>query len=164
TQPRRAAASTTSTTTRCARWDISDESVYLARRRPKRPPLHAGWHMLGRSMRRASFLLFFAASAAFAQQHPMTFEDMLSLHRIGAPQVSPDGKWIAYDASTPDLAANKSASAVYLIAASGGASKQLTDGSGPAWSPDGKSIAFVKDLHAYLYDVAAGTSRKVTAL
>ena len=119
--------------------------------------------MLGRSMRRASFLLFFAASAAFAQQHPMTFEDMLSLHRIGAPQVS-DGKWIAYDASTPDLKANKSASAVYLVAASGGASKQLTDGSGPAWSPDGKAIAFVKDSQAYLYDVAAGTSRKVSDL
>src|SRR5205085_4994508 len=125
-------------------------------RRPKRPPLHAGWHMLVRSMRRASFLLFFAASAAFAQQHPMTFEDMLALHRIGAPQPSPDGKWIAYDASTPDLKANKSTSAVYLVPAGGGAARQLAEGSGPMWSPDGRTIAYTKD-QVYLYDVAAGT-------
>ena len=88
--------------------------------------------MLARPMRRASIFLFFAASAAFAQQHPMAFEDMLSLHRIGAPQLSPDGERIAYDASTPDLEANKSASAVYLVGTGGGASRQLTDGSGPA--------------------------------
>src|SRR5262245_37469324 len=114
-------------------------------------------------MRRTALALFFVASAAFAQ-HPMSFEDMLSIRRIGAPQVSPDGKWIAYDAATPDLKANKSSSAVYLAAAGGGASKALTGGSGPAWSPDGKSIAFVKDSQAYLYDVAAGTSRKVSDL
>src|SRR5262249_19058831 len=114
-------------------------------------------------MRRASALLLFAASAAFAQ-HPMSFEDLLSFHRIGAPQVSPDGKWIAYDAATPNLKANKSSSAVCLVAAAGGPSTQLIDGSGPAWSPDGKSIAFVKDSQAWLYDVAAGASRKLSDL
>src|SRR5207253_8605123 len=49
-------------------------------------------------------------------------------------------------------------------------SRQLTDGTkrdeGPAWSPDGKSIAYVSNRESaasqiYLYDVAAGTSRKV---
>jgi dipeptidyl aminopeptidase/acylaminoacyl peptidase len=115
-------------------------------------------------MRRNVLFALFIATAAFGQQHPMTFEDMLSLHRVGAPQLSPDGKWIAYDASTPDLKANKSTSAVYLVPAGGGASKSLTDGSGPAWSPDGRTIAFVKDSQAYLYDVAAGTSRKVSDL
>ena len=46
------------------------------------------------------------AGAALAQR-PITFEDMLTIKRIGAPQVSPDGKSIAYDLSTVDLAANK---------------------------------------------------------
>ncbi len=114
--------------------------------------------------RAAAFLLFFLAATAFAQTHPMSFEDMLSLRRIGAPQPSPDGKWIAYDVTTPDLKANKSASAVYVMPAAGGAARQLTDGSGPAWSPDGRTLAFVKDSQAYLFDVAAGTSRKVSDL
>jgi dipeptidyl aminopeptidase/acylaminoacyl peptidase len=116
-------------------------------------------------MKRATaLLLLFVAATAFAQTHPLTFEDLLSFRRIGAPQLSPDGKWIAYDASTPDLKANKSTSAVYLIPAAGGAARQLSEGSGPAWSPDGRTIAFVKDSQAHLFDVAAGTSRKASDL
>jgi dipeptidyl aminopeptidase/acylaminoacyl peptidase len=107
-------------------------------------------------------------------QRPMTFEDMAGMRRIGAPKVSPDGKWIAYDASTIDLAGNVRKSAVYLIPSDGsGAARQITDGKkqdeGPAWSPDGKSIAYVSNQaggakQVYLYDVAAGTSRKLTSL
>ena len=112
------------------------------------------------------------ASSALAQR-PITFEDLAAIHRIGAPRVSPDGKWIAYDSSTPDLAANSSRSAVFLMPSTGGAPKQITEGkkqdSSPAWSPDGKTIAYVSNRDSaahqvYLYDVAGGTSRKVTDL
>ena len=112
------------------------------------------------------------ASSALAQR-PITFEDLAAIHRIGAPRVSPDGKWIAYDSSTPDLAANSSRSAVFLMPSTGGAPKQITEGkkqdSSPAWSPDGKTIAYVSNRDSaahqvYLYDVASGASRKVTDL
>src|SRR5438045_335782 len=103
------------------------------------------------------------ATAAFADR-PMTFEDMAAMHRIGDPQVSPDGKWVAYDVSIPDLKANKSVASIWLVPADGSApSKQIIDGSGPAWSPDGKSIAYTRD-QAYVYDMATGGSRKVTDL
>jgi dipeptidyl aminopeptidase/acylaminoacyl peptidase len=112
------------------------------------------------------------STSAFAQRG-LRFEDLASLHRIGAPQLSPDGQWLAYDVSTPDLAANKSLSGVYLMPAAGGTPKVISDvkhqDNGPSWSPDGKSIAYVSNRdggahQVYLYDVAAGTSRKVSDL
>jgi len=127
-------------------------------------------------MKKMAVLAFFIASlianSAFAQ-HPITFEDLASIHRIGAPQLSPDGQWIAYDASIPELAKNYRHSAIFLVPAAGGESKKITDGvkqdEGPAWSPDGKTIAYVsnRDTAAkqlWFYDVAAGTSRRVTNL
>jgi dipeptidyl aminopeptidase/acylaminoacyl peptidase len=112
-------------------------------------------------MRKALLIVFLVATAAWAQ-HPITFEDLAAIHRIGAPQLSPDGKWIAYDTSTPDLKANKGVSAVMLVPSDGGASRKIADGSSPAWSPDGKTLAYIKDEQVQLY--VDGTSRKLTDL
>ncbi|HEY8130587.1 MAG TPA: S9 family peptidase [Thermoanaerobaculia bacterium] len=112
-------------------------------------------------MKKLSSVLFFITATALAQ-HPFTFDDLASIHRIGAPQISPDGKTIAYDASTPDLAANTSRSAVFLVPAGGGESTKIADGGGPIWSPDGKTLAYTSKSQAYLYTNNA--SRKVTDL
>ena len=48
-------------------------------------------------------LLFFITFTALAQR-PMSFDDLAAFQRVGVPALSPDGKWIAYDLTTTDMA------------------------------------------------------------
>src|SRR5215470_10150412 len=80
-------------------------------------------------------------------RRPITLEDMARLQRISDPQISPDGKWVAYVQAQVDLAADKNNTHIWLVPAGGGTLRQLTQGSGsdtrPRWSPDSQSVAFI---------------------
>jgi dipeptidyl aminopeptidase/acylaminoacyl peptidase len=64
-------------------------------------------------------LLFAAAAAELAASplaaRPMTATDMQSMHRLGAPEVSLDGKWAVFTISTTDWAKNKRVNTLYLL-------------------------------------------------
>ena len=84
------------------------------------------------------------ARAQAPAKHAITFDDMIHMHRVGEAQISPDGKWVAYTVTTPDLEANRGASNIWMVAVSGGSPLRLTQSghdSSPAWSPDSKTIA-----------------------
>ncbi|HUL33136.1 MAG TPA: S9 family peptidase [Candidatus Eisenbacteria bacterium] len=113
----------------------------------------------------------FSLHAQAAAKHPITFADMMKLHRVSSPQISPDGKWVAYGVSTPDMEANRNAGNIWLVSAAGGDAIQLTQSghdNSPAWSPDGKSLAFLSsrdgNSQVYLLSMEGGEARKLTTL
>ena len=104
-------------------------------------------------------------------KHPITFDEMIQLHRVSTPQISPDGKWVAFGVSTPDMQTNRNASNLWLIGTAGDDAVQLTQSgqdSAPAWSPDGKTLAFLSsrggNSQVYLLSMSGGEPRKLTTL
>jgi dipeptidyl aminopeptidase/acylaminoacyl peptidase len=88
------------------------------------------------------------ATSVFAQsppqKHPFTVEDMMKLKRVGAPVLSPDGKWVVFDAEDVDLEANTKISHLWIVPAKGGESRRLNPTPNheerPRFSPDGKRL------------------------
>ena len=53
--------------------------------------------------------------AAPAAARPMTAVDLQSMHRLGSPDVSPDGKWAVFTVSTTDWSKNKRVNTLMLL-------------------------------------------------
>lgn len=105
------------------------------------------------------------------KKRPFTIEDLWKVGRVSHPQVSPDGKTIAYVVTTYNMEANKGTSKIFFVSVDGGASREFETGlesvTEPSWSPDGKEIAFVADdtngvPQIYVEGVSGGKPRKIT--
>ena len=89
-------------------------------------------------------LVLFTATAT---AKGLTIEDMLAMQRVSDPQVSPDGKWVAFSVRDTDYDANKGRYDVYVAAADGSSVTRLTtdeaNDQDAKWSPDGKWLYFM---------------------
>ena len=56
-----------------------------------------------------------------AQKRPFDANAMMALKRIGDPQISPDGRWVAFSVQTVDVAANKKPTQIWIVPLEGGA-------------------------------------------
>ena len=121
---------------------------------------------------RAGFALLLAGlslifSAAAADKRAPTHEDIWLMKRVGAPQVSPDGRWLVVAVTEPAYDENATLSDLWLVdTAARHSSRRLTSTrrpeNGVVWSPDSHRIVFSAQRdndevpQLYSLDLAAG--------
>jgi dipeptidyl aminopeptidase/acylaminoacyl peptidase len=110
-------------------------------------------------------VLALAVQASAQSFRQFTISDLLKVRRVGDPQLSPDGKWIAYTVTDIDKTANRGIPQIYLVPTTGGEPKLLGSGlrsSSPRWSPDGKWIAYTSGGQIWTINVTSSETKKIT--
>ncbi len=105
-------------------------------------------------------------------RHGFNQDDLDRMRFIEAADLSPDGRLAVYAQFTTDPQAERDHCALWLIEVESGESRRLTAGTGkdtwPAFSPDGKEVAFVSDRtgknQIHVIAVDGGEARPLTAL
>jgi len=87
------------------------------------------------------------APGAAATPRNLTVDDSFRILNVDEPQISPDGKWVAYTVTVSDIKEDESKSRIWMVPAAGGEPVPMTavarSASQPRWSPDGQYLAFL---------------------
>ncbi|TGX56079.1 S9 family peptidase [Sphingomonas gei] len=119
----------------------------------------------------AGVTLAFAAAPALARD--LTIQDVATLARVGAPAVSPDGKWLVWQQRETDLAANRGRYDLWRLdlRRKGAAPDKLAgeaeiNETAPQFSADGATVYFQSDKGGedavWGVPVAGGTPTQLT--
>ncbi len=120
-----------------------------------------------------AFALMLCSLSALAQRQ-FTARDLWLLDRMGACEISPDGRTAAVVVTSYDLAANKGNGDIWLYSLADGGARQFTTGKGsegnPSWSPDGKWLVFTakrdddERSQLYIIGLEGGEARRLTEM
>ena len=118
-----------------------------------------------------ALLFIFACTVLTSGQTP-TIDQSLNMKTAGAPRISPDGRYVAYQVQETNWEDNAFETEIWIAVTSTGERYQLTNAkkssSNPQWSPDSKRIAFVSDRDGkrQLYAIApnGGEALQLTTL
>ena len=113
-----------------------------------------------------------SAVPANGPERYFTGSDLFSLEWASDPEISPDGRTIAYVRESNDIMTDRSRPTIWLIDVATGAERPLLAGSGayfsPRWSPDGSRLAYVASEagspQLFVRWMANGESAKITDL
>jgi dipeptidyl aminopeptidase/acylaminoacyl peptidase len=91
--------------------------------------------------------VFYATSAGAQTKRHLGPDDFYRMREVGNPQISPDGKSIAYTVTTMNRELDRLETQIWTVDWEGTQSLQMTYGpesaSSPRWSPDGKYLSFL---------------------
>jgi dipeptidyl aminopeptidase/acylaminoacyl peptidase len=98
-------------------------------------------------------ILAILALPSVAAKRGVTAEDYFAFRTAGDPQLSPDGKLVAFVVTTVDHTRNRRDSSIWVVAADGQSTpRRLTaegvNSTSPRWSPDGSRLAFLSSRAA----------------
>jgi dipeptidyl aminopeptidase/acylaminoacyl peptidase len=109
----------------------------------------------------------FADPAREAPKH-FTAADVFNLEYANDPQISPDGKLVAYVRVSADIMIDRFRRSIWLVDEAGKTHRPVAQGAGsyssPVWSPDGKAIAYtatenkVSEVRVFNLDTQRSTS------
>ncbi len=104
-------------------------------------------YMLWATVILSSLTMLMEPPAQAVPAKPITHEALWMMKRVGAPVVSPDGKWVVYSVVEPSYEIDKAVSDLWLVPSDGTkAPRRITNTKAPegdvAWSPDSSSIVF----------------------
>ena len=121
----------------------------------------------------STVLLLAVALCASAQQpRGFTAKDLVMLDRVGDPQLSPDGKTVAFTVRSTDFEANKGITGLWTVPLSGGEPKRIsaegTSIGSPRWAPDGSALYVLSSAsgssQVWRVPATGGAARQVTDL
>lgn len=96
-----------------------------------------------------SFSLFSQVKLPESQQTIFTPKDMLSMNRLSDPQISPDGKWVLYTLSSPNIDKNTFSVDLYAVSIDGTKTIKVGDEQTKSyhgrWIEGGKKIAYLSN-------------------